>query len=181
MQRVEGERLGGGAGEGLGEPVDRAGGLDPVRRRVRFELVRDRVEAALLAGAAEGDVAPFLQRALVVGEHERALDREPLGLVAGERVGVGDVAGVEVAGGKGDAPAVVEIDDDRSLLAVDADDRAAAAVGDAEAAVVAGAEDAVADRELETVVEPQPLGRASLFLSSRVRATVFSSATSARR
>ena len=38
------------------------------------------------------------------------LDREPLGLVAGERVGVRDVAGVEVARGQREPAAVVELD-----------------------------------------------------------------------
>ena len=49
---VEGERLCCGPGEGLGEPVDGAVGLGAVGRRVGLELVRGRVEAGLLAGAA---------------------------------------------------------------------------------------------------------------------------------
>ena len=85
---VEGERLCRGAGERVGEPVDRTVGLGAVGRRVGLELGGGRVEAGLLARAGEGDVAPFAERAAVVGEHERALEREPLGLVAGERVGV---------------------------------------------------------------------------------------------
>ena len=72
---VEGERLGGGPGEGVGEPVDRAVGLGAVGRRVGLELRGGRVEAGLLAGAGEGDVAPLAERAAVVGEHERALER----------------------------------------------------------------------------------------------------------
>ncbi len=139
------------------------GGLGAVRWRVGLELVRGRVEAGLLAGAGEGDVAPLLQRASVVGEHERALDREPLRLVAGERVGVRDVAGIEVAGGKCEPAVVVELDLDRSLLAVDGGDGAAAAVGDREPAVVAGAEDAVADGELDPGVEAEAArGRVAL-------------------
>ena len=83
--------------------------------------------------------------------------------MAGERVGVRDVAGVEVAGRQGEPAVVVELDLDRPLLAVDGGDGAAAAVGDLEAAVVAGAEDAVADGELDAGVEAEPVAAEPAF------------------
>src|SRR6266545_2170954 len=107
---VGGEALRSGARECFGEPVDGAGWLGPVRRCVRFELVRDRVKAGLFAGAGEGDVAPLPQRTLAVGEDERALDGQSLRLVAGERVRVGDVAGVEVGGGQRELPVAIELE-----------------------------------------------------------------------
>ena len=95
-----GRVFGGGAGEGVGEPVDGARGLGAVGRGVGFDVALGRVEACLAAGAGEGDVAPLLELPGRSGEHEGVVDGEPLRLVAGERVGVGDVPGVEVAGGQ---------------------------------------------------------------------------------
>ncbi len=178
---VEGERLGGRAGECFGKPVDRPGRLDPTRWRVRLELILNRVQAAQLAGAAEGDVSPLLERAPVVGEHERPLDGESLRLVAGERVRVRDVSGLEVAGGQGDAPVVIEFDDERTVPSVDGVDGAAAAVCDGEPAVVAG------QRTRSPVASSIPFSRRSRSRpslpssSSKTRATLLSSATSARR
>ena len=73
------------------------------------------------------------------------------------------MAGVEVAGGKREPAVVVELDLDRPLLAVDGADGAAAAVGDLEAAVVAGAEDPVADGELGAVVEAEAVAAEAAF------------------
>lgn len=39
------------------------------------------VEARRVAGAGEGDVAPFLQTAVVGAEHERTVDGQPLASV----------------------------------------------------------------------------------------------------
>jgi hypothetical protein len=109
---VEGDGLGGGSGERGGEPVEGVGGLGAVGRCVGLEVGLDRVEAGLVAGAGERDLAPFLQCSLVVGEHEGALEGESLRFVAGERVGVADVSGLEVAGGEREPAVVVELDND---------------------------------------------------------------------
>jgi hypothetical protein len=93
-----------------------------------------------------------------MGEDEGALDGEPLRLVAGERVGMADVPGVEVAGGERQPALVVELDHDRPLRTINRQHGAAAAVRDRETAVVAGAEDTVARGELEPAVQAQPLG-----------------------
>ena len=62
---------------------------------VRFPagLFGREVEPGLFAGASAGDVAPFVKCALVLEEHEGALDRRSLGGVAGERVAVLEVLG----------------------------------------------------------------------------------------
>src|SRR4051794_14959601 len=56
------------------------------------------VEAGLCPRTRECDVAPFLQACFARAEDEGAFNGEPLGGVAGERVGVSDVAGREVGG-----------------------------------------------------------------------------------
>src|SRR5581483_1524378 len=77
--------------EGAAEAGERVAVVEFVE--VAFVLARGAgdVEARLCAGAREGDVAPFLQTSFAGAEDEGALDGEPLGGVAGERVGVSDV------------------------------------------------------------------------------------------
>ena len=83
------------------------------------------VEAGLCAGAGEGDVAPFLQPCFAGAEDEGALDGEALGGVPGERVGVADVPGLEVAAAELDGRAAVGGDGERAPVEVDPLDRAA--------------------------------------------------------
>jgi hypothetical protein len=86
---VERERLGGGALEGAGGAFRRRGRVRFPLRCVALEGVAiGEVEVGLEAGAGAGDVAPFLQGALVVEEDEGAVDGHALGGVAGERVAV---------------------------------------------------------------------------------------------
>ena len=106
------------------------------------------VEAGLGSRARERDVAPFLQARLAGAEDEGALDGEALGGVAGERVGVANVARLEVAAAELDGRAAVGGDGERPPVAVDALDGSAGAVLDAEAVGVAEADDAVAGGEL---------------------------------
>jgi hypothetical protein len=136
---VEGEGLCGGAGERVGEPLDGAGGLDAVWGGVRVDVSSDGVEARLDAGAAESDVAPLPKSSLAFGEDEGVLDGESLRLVAGERVRMCNVSSVEVAGRERESAAVVELDDDRSLRAVDPGPCPALAVTGVARAVNAGA------------------------------------------
>ena len=51
---VDGEGLGGGAGERVGEPLDRALGFGPVGGGVRVDLPLDRVHVGVASGAVEG-------------------------------------------------------------------------------------------------------------------------------
>ena len=96
---VDGELLDRGLFERAAEAGERVAVVEVVE--VAFVLARRAgdVEAGLGAGARERDVAPFLQARFAGAEDEGALDGEALGGVAGERVGVADVAGLEVAGG----------------------------------------------------------------------------------
>ena len=78
--------------------LGRGGRARLTKGRVAFEWVAaGEVEAGLEAGAAAGDIAPLLQRALVGEEKVGSIDGEALGGVAGERVAV-----VEVLGGVGE-------------------------------------------------------------------------------
>ena len=139
------------------------------------------VEAGLRSRAREGDVAPFLEACLAGAEDEGALDGEALGGVAGERVGVADVAGLEVAAAELDGGAAVGGDRQRPLVAVDALDGAAGAVLDAEAVGVAEADDAVAGGELAVGDGERARCRGGRRLSMSARASWLSSATSRRR
>ncbi len=83
--------------------------------------------------------------------------------MGGGGVAVVEVPVVEVAGVELDGAAVVELDGERVLGGVDVADGAAPAVGDAEAAVVVGGDDAVAGGELasggvELLVTEAPVG-----------------------
>ena len=84
------------AGEGLG----RAGfGLEAVTVEVGVVDGGVEVEAVGVAAAGDGDVAPLAVER-VGAEHEGVVHGQALGLVAGDGVPVGDVAGVEVAAGQ---------------------------------------------------------------------------------
>ena len=88
---VEREWLGRGERERVADPLC---GVGPVWLvSVLFGLVGcgGEVEASFRSRAGAGDVAPFPEVALVLEEDEGALDRRPLGRVAGERVGVIEV------------------------------------------------------------------------------------------
>src|SRR5262249_61810338 len=90
----------------------------------------------LLAGAGEGDVAPFLQPDAVGAEDEGALDSDALAGVAGERVGMADATRFEVVAAQLNAVAAVSDDGEHAVLAVDVLDGGAGAVLDREGIVV---------------------------------------------
>ena len=96
---VDGELLDRGLLECAAEAGERVAVVEVVE--VAFVLARGAgdVEAGLGSRSGERDVAPLLQARLAGAEDEGAFDGEALGGVAGERVGVADVAGLEVAGG----------------------------------------------------------------------------------
>ena len=72
---VERERFGGGAFEGAGRALGWCGRVGPAQGCLAFERVAiGEVEPRLKAGAGAGDVAPLLERALVVQEDEGAVD-----------------------------------------------------------------------------------------------------------
>ena len=74
------------------------------------------VEAGLGSCARKRDVAPLLEPCLAGAEDEGALDGEALGGVAGEGVGVADVARLEVAAAELDDRAAVGRDDRASAV-----------------------------------------------------------------
>jgi hypothetical protein len=114
------------------------------------------IEAGLFAGAGKGDVAPFLEAGFPGAEHEGAFDGEPLGGVAGERVGVADVSVLEVAAVELDGRAAVGGNREGAPFGVDALDGAGGAVLDGELVGVAQADDAVAGGEL-ALCDAQPV------------------------
>ena len=136
---VDGEVFDRGFFECAAEAGERVAVVEVVEVAFVFARVAGDVEAGFRAGAGEGDVAPFLEACLAGAEDEGALDGEALAGVAGERVGVADVAGLEVAGGSSSTvgPRSVAIVSVR-VFAVDAFDGAAGAVLDAEAVVSCG-------------------------------------------
>jgi len=89
----------------------------------------------------------------VVAEQEGVVDGRALGFVDGHGVAVVEMAGVEVA--RRDDDRVV--DDDRPVFGVDGGDGAGGPVGEAEAAVVAPADDPVPHRELQTAAPVGPV------------------------
>ena len=93
---VDGEAFDRGFFERLAEASDGVAVVEVVEVALAFARGRGDVEAGLLAGAGEGDVAPFLEAVAAGAEDESALDGDALAGVAGERVGVADVAGCEV-------------------------------------------------------------------------------------
>ena len=144
-----------------------------------FQRLTDEVEAGSCSSAGAGDVAPLLQRALVVEEDEGAVDGGALGGVAGERVAV-----VEVLGGVGEierAEGAASVAQREGVVGGIGDDGAARAVADTEPRVVSAAEDAVADAEL-ALAELRASGpsRPAVSISS-VRAASLRSRTSSRR
>ena len=145
---VDCELLDGGLFERAAEAGERVAVVEVVE--VAFVLARRAgdVEAGLGSRAREGDVAPLLEARLAGAEDEGALDGEALGGVAGERVGVADVARLEVAAAELDGRAAVGGDGERPSFAVDLLDGSAGAVLDAEEVGVAEADDAVAGGEL---------------------------------
>src|SRR5712691_9559922 len=90
------------------------------------------VETSRHARSREGEVAPLLQACLARAEHERTLDRYALSRVPGQRIGVAQMTGIEVATGERDAVAAVGRDGELTPLRVDGLDRAARPVLDAE-------------------------------------------------
>ena len=111
------------------------------RRRVwrAFEVVlefADGDDVVAEPTPAERDVAQFLVQ-VVGGEQERPVARHPLGLVHRRRVGMGEVAGIEVVGWEGRPLSGGERDRHRPLVEVDVVDDTTRAVADAEASVVA--------------------------------------------
>jgi len=93
---VDGESLIRGFFECLGEPGDWVAVVEVVEVAFSFARGGGDVEASLLAGAGEGDVAPFLQPLSAGAEDEGAIDGDSLAGVAGESVGVADVAVFDV-------------------------------------------------------------------------------------
>ena len=144
---VERERLGGRGSERPRDPCWWVGAVGFTAVGFPLERLACEVEAGLCPCAGAGDVAPLCECALVVEQDEGAFDGGALGGVAGEGVAVlevlGRVARVERAEGAAVGP-------QRERLRADVDDGCADAVADAEALVVAAAEDAVADAELAT-------------------------------
>jgi hypothetical protein len=116
--------------------------------RVALELVSEDVEAGLLAGARECNVGPLLEPCGPGAEDEGALDGEPLAGVAGEGVGVADVARLQVVARQGHLVAPIRADMKPAAFALDLLDGRAGAVSDAEPVEVAQADDAVAGGEL---------------------------------
>ncbi len=101
-----GSRLLGDAGVGgqlLGAAV-----LDCVAEAGVGRVGVEEVEAGAGAGAGQGDVGPFAV-AGVGAEDPGAVDGGASGLVGGHGVGVGEVPGVEVAGGQVDVPVDVRM------------------------------------------------------------------------
>jgi hypothetical protein len=105
---------------------------------------RGDVEPRFVAVAGEGGVAPLAVE-LVGTEDEGAVDGGALGAVRGRRVGVVEVSVVNVGLGEVDAPAVVKLDP--QLAVPERRQRAGLSVDAGKAGVVAGCDDAVADRE----------------------------------
>ena len=96
---VDGELFDRGFLECAAEAGERVAVVEVVEVALVLARVAGDVEAGFGAGAGERDVAPFLEACLAGCEDEGAFDGEALGGVAGERVGVADVARLEVAGG----------------------------------------------------------------------------------
>src|SRR5438128_575780 len=94
---VDGEQLDRGLLECTAEAGEWVGVVEDVEVALVLTRVARDIEAGLLAGAGEGDITPFLETGLSGAEHEGALDGQALGRVAGERVGVTDMARFEVA------------------------------------------------------------------------------------
>src|SRR6266508_460533 len=142
---VERERLGGGAFEGARAALRRACAVGVAERRLALDRVGfGEVEGGFAAGAGAGDVAPFLERALVGKEDVGALDGCPLGAMPGERVAVLEMV-ARVSERQLAGRAVVGAEGER--VVANREDGGAGAVADAEARVVLSAEDAVGDPE----------------------------------
>ena len=94
----------------MGDDVERAAVVVAAQRVVELGLAGDDVEAVGVPAAAHRDVSPFAIEG-VRAEHERLVDGDALGLVAGERVGVVERrsaalgGALEVFGGEGDLAA----------------------------------------------------------------------------
>jgi hypothetical protein len=156
--RARAARSGGGAGSGSRRGV-----------RVRARRAVGEVEARLEAGAAASDVAPLLQRAAVGEEDIGAVDGHTLGGMAGERVAVVEVfAGVRERNPPD--PAALVGDDQRVVF--EADNGAAHAVAEPEPAVVAAAEDLLADPELALAGSDRAAAEPMLVEHARVRGLV---------
>jgi hypothetical protein len=102
----------------------------------------------LRAGTRAGDVAPFLERALVASQDERSLERGSLRRVAGERVAVLDKTSRDVPGGDCSALATIRHDRERSPLAVQLFERATRALAHSDEVAVAAANDAISAAKL---------------------------------
>jgi hypothetical protein len=106
------------------------------------------VEAVGLPSSRERDVAPLAVERLRA-EHVGVLDGEPLGLVAGDRIPMGDVAGVEVGTVEDDRATVVGDRADLPAVRIEMGDGGAGPVDDAEPTMVAQADDPVAGLQLD--------------------------------
>jgi hypothetical protein len=103
------------------------------------------VEAGPEAGAAAGDVAPFLQGASVVEEDVGAVDGETLGGVAGERIAVVEVFGRVRERDAAEGACLIP---DYQRVLVESDHGRAEPVAEPKPVVVSAAEHLVADPEL---------------------------------
>ena len=106
------------------------------------------VEAGLLAGARESNVAPLLQALAARTEHEGAVDRDALRRVTGQRVAVADVSRLEIGAAELGALAAVGQQRQRAAIGVDSFDGSARSVADAERVRVAEADNTIARCEL---------------------------------
>src|SRR5438094_10548284 len=93
---IKGEPFDRGFFECLAGPGDGVAVVEVVE--VAFALARNRghVEAGLLAGAGEGDIAPLLQPLSADAVDKGTLDGDSLAGVAGEGVGMADVTSLQV-------------------------------------------------------------------------------------
>ena len=107
-----------------------------------------------MATAGQARVPELVEEA-VVAEEVGGVAGHALGLVDGEGVAVGEMAGVDVGVGDVDVAAAVEAD--LEAAAVGAGDGASAAVEEVEVVPVAVGDDAVADGEVGGVVAPDRL------------------------
>jgi hypothetical protein len=173
--------LGAGPGHAGGEARVGVVGLVEVGVDLVEVLVEDGlVEVVGLAAAGEGDVAPFSVEGLGA-EDVGVVDGEPLGFVAGDRIPVGDMAGVEIVAVEDDRAAVVGDRVDLPSVRVEMGDGGAGAVDDPEPTVVAQAHDPVTD----CISAPPPAWRVGPVrrraVCRRARARWLRSSTSARR
>src|SRR5205823_8316628 len=106
------------------------------------------VEAGFCTGSRKRDVSPLLEARLARTEDEGALDSKTLSSVAGQRICVADVPGLEIALGDFNDWTSIGRDRERYPAGIDGPYRSTGPVLHAEAIRVAKADDTVADGEL---------------------------------